>query len=449
MQDARIRKEVASLGEAGHLVDIFGPFSRADRENAAISGARSLVTTDMAPRSLVGRLYRLADRLWPLLPHILPAAVLLALFALAAVLGTWLAGPVAAIGTGVVATVAGGLMLRRLGLHRRLHDWLAELRRQRTSARRETHYLTLASQIARAVPADSYDVLHCHDLIPLMAGTDLKRRYPHLRLIWDAHEFYEDTATGTKSDRILARKVISDAAGLVDSFITINGSFRDLYANHYPRLPPARVVMNATPAGPPVCYDGRLHQAAGLAPSRRILLFQGFFHPFRGLETLLKSAQDLPDSWSVVMMGEGPLGDRVRAEAQALAGAVPGSAPLVWLPPAPYPELRLWTAGASLGAIPYEERGLNHLYCTPNKLWEFPNAGVPILATDLCEMGRIIHEYGTGFLLPRQFSHVDVVATLRQITPGDLKKAAANCRSFSDSMSWSRFEPELLKAYLP
>src|SRR5690606_40601034 len=47
-----------------------------------------------------------------------------------------------------------------------------------------------------------------------------------------------------------------------------------------------------------------------------------------------------------------------------------------------------------------ENVGLNHLYCTPNKLWEYPAAGVPILCSPLVEMTKIVQQYDTGWLLP-------------------------------------------------
>lgn len=447
-QDARILKEVSSLAKAGHVIDVFGPVAAPDRAFAKVPGARSVIPTDMSPQGFSGRFYRLADRIWPLLPRILPATLLLALLALSGWLGARMFGPLPALAMAAAAALAGALALLRLNLRGRLHDRLALLRQTRAAARRETHYHGLASQIAEAVPAESYDAIHCHDLIPLMAGIRLKRRCPQLRLIWDAHEFYEDAATALESDCRLAQKVIAEAAGLADAFITISDSFRDLYASRYPKLPPALVVMNATLPSGPVSYDGRLHRRAGLAPSRRILLFQGAFHPFRGIKTLLRAAEELPEPWSLVMMGEGPLGDRIRTRAATLTASAPaGQTTLAWLPPAPHSELRAWSAGGSLGAIPYENKGLNHLYCTPNKLWEFPDAGVPLLATDLEEMGRIIRAHGIGFLLSRKFSHVDILAALNRISPTDLEKAVANCRTFADSMSWTRFEPELLKAY--
>ena len=69
---------------------------------------------------------------------------------------------------------------------------------------------------------------------------------------------------------------------------------------------------------------------------------------------------------------------------------------VVFLPGVPNSDLKYWTAGATLGVILYENTCLKHLFCTPNKLWEHPAAGVPILATDLKEIAKMVSDHGTG-----------------------------------------------------
>ena len=206
--------------------------------------------------------------------------------------------------------------------------------------------------------------------------------------------------------------------------------------------------MNATRETIEPRDDGRLHAAAGLGSDRRIILFQGGLSPRRGLHHLAAAAAALPEPWSIVMMGWGPFEAEMRKRAEELgAQTKPESRPLAVLPPVPQEELASWTAGATLGIIPYENTGLNHLYCTPNKLWEFPNAGVPILATDLVEMRKMIDEWKIGFLLPREFSAADIVSFVTNVDETALLEARQNCAVYSHRMSWAKFEPVLLGMY--
>ena len=51
---------------------------------------------------------------------------------------------------------------------------------------------------------------------------------------------------------------------------------------------------------------------------------------------------------------------------------------------------------ADAGIIPYQATCLNNYFCTPNKLFEFIAAGLPIVASDLPEINRLVlgHQLG-------------------------------------------------------
>ena len=61
-----------------------------------------------------------------------------------------------------------------------------------------------------------------------------------------------------------------------------------------------------------------------------------------------------------------------------------------FLDPVSQDELLSWTAGADIGIVPYPPIDLNSRLCTPNKLFEFIVAEVPILANDLPELRRFV-----------------------------------------------------------
>ena len=59
-------------------------------------------------------------------------------------------------------------------------------------------------------------------------------------------------------------------------------------------------------------------------------------------------------------------------------------------------ELLFWTASADVGIIPYQAVDLNNYYCSPNKLFEFMQAQLPILANDLPFLRQMIVEQNIG-----------------------------------------------------
>ena len=101
-------------------------------------------------------------------------------------------------------------------------------------------------------------------------------------------------------------------------------------------------------------------------------------------------------------------------------------------------------ASADVGLLPYQEIGFNYRIATPNKLFEYIQARLPIATSRLPEIERIVTPLGTaGFV---DFSSADAMARsleaflrdyLPAITP-DLLEAAAV------AVSWEREEAGLL-----
>lgn len=289
------------------------------------------------------------------------------------------------------------------------------------------------------------DVVHIHDHVALTAAGQYKDAF-NCPVVWDAHEIYEDLAGLEDVRRQVNPRIISDNVSYIDGFITLNPSIAQFYAKKYPNLPPAVLLPNAVERVAPTQYDGRLHHAAGLALDQRILLFQGGFSPHRGINALLEASRLLDDRWSLVFMGWGKLEEDIqkfvaddhREEGRARVAVVPG---------APHDQLLLWTAGATLGSIPYEDTGLNHRFCSPNKLWEYPAAGVPILATDMPEMSRTITDWGIGKTVSRELRPEEIAEAVNQLGEEELALLRTRCAEFAEGDAWQTYEPRLIKLY--
>jgi glycosyltransferase involved in cell wall biosynthesis len=337
------------------------------------------------------------------------------------------------------------LEVRLIGLGVRLYKAIGGLRG--TARLYHMRYQSISTALVKSVARRGRpDVIHIHDHVALTGAAELRRLFG-CPIVWDAHEIYEDLAALDPARGAMNAALITQGHRFADHFITINESIAAFYAKKYRRLRNATVVMNATEVMPVPVDDGRMHRACGLPPSQKILLFQGGFGPKRGLPQLVEASAMLNDDWTLVLMGWGKLEAELRDIAAAHARPDRALPSVVFLPGVPQRELQQWSAGASLGAIPYENTGLNHLYCTPNKLWEYPNAGVPILATGLVEMTRVIEGGGTGFLLPREFTAADIAETVNRLTPEQLEAARAACLAFIERDNWSLYESRLVALY--
>jgi glycosyltransferase involved in cell wall biosynthesis len=178
-----------------------------------------------------------------------------------------------------------------------------------------------------------------------------------------------------------------------------------------------------------------------------ILLVQGGLKAHRGLPEVAGAAGHLPPGWAVVMMGDGELRDSLEAAALELGAHGDGIPRLAVIPAAPLAELPLWTAGAAIGLIPYEKQGINHWFCTPNKLWEYPCAGVPVLASPFPEMRAMITRHGFGWLLAPDWDGPALAAQVAGLDPEDLARRRERCAEFMAQENWDKYGSRLLGLY--
>lgn len=296
----------------------------------------------------------------------------------------------------------------------------------------------------------AFDVIHCHDFTTLAVGIRLKQLNPKLKLVYDSHEYFSAVSHDNRARRRWVRYWEATYSSQVDACITVNDSIAELLVRSYPDLPRPVVVCNATPAPQtePV-NDGRLHLAAGLPADTKILLFQGGLASGRGLLALTESVASLKPGWALVYMAWGPFEKQIRQKMSDLDGMLPlTSARIRFVPPVSQSELAAWTAGATLGAILYEPVSANHVYCSPNKLWEYPRAGVPILCSDAPEMAKRVTEHGHGFLVPSgRLDGAMVAKVINELTDEQIAQARAACRRYIEADNWDIYAARLRAVY--
>lgn len=222
----------------------------------------------------------------------------------------------------------------------------------------------------KALHALAPDVVVASAPEALIAAARAKHKAPRpFRLIYDAHEFYDDEL-GEAGRNAWVRRQHQRYGAQIDALITVSEGLRQAYQRTYPLWPQAQVISNASPFVP-TPYTGRLHQRAGLAPDRKIVLFHGALNPHRGLDLIAELLPHLRADATVVVMGKGPLEAPLRQIRHPQ---------FVMVDPVPYTDLGAYLSGASIGLILYEPISENQRYCAPNKLFEYTNLAVPCLA---------------------------------------------------------------------
>lgn len=239
---------------------------------------------------------------------------------------------------------------------------------------------------------ESVDVYHAHDAKALPIAF-LAAKARRAKLVYDAHEFEADRNFGPTIPLLYQRlwtlpeKLL---IGKADAVITVCDSIADELVRLYAIKRPI-VLMNC-PELSITEPTTKLRNCLNIEDGKRIVLYQGGLQANRGLEELVTSVKYMRQDTVLVFIGDGPLRTSLEKRARSLGlerrVKFTGWIPLRDLPP--------YTASADVGVVAYANTCLNHYYATPNKLFEYLMAGLPIATSNFPEMAKVVKSYQVG-----------------------------------------------------
>lgn len=241
------------------------------------------------------------------------------------------------------------------------------------------------------------------------------------RLVYDTHEFYTEVPELVGRPRVRAvwlwieRRIFPS----LRTVITVNQSIANAYEERYVQLRSKVIVRRAHhdrvegddmvrrahhDKWVQVVRNIPMKRELALAPTRVqldlpidrfILVLQGAgINVQRGGEEAVLAMKDLPgallliigggDAWPVLerMVKEHCLADRVR-----MLGKMP------------YERMMDFTRNADLGLTLDKDTNLNYRFSLPNKVFDYMQAGIPVLATDLPEVAAVVREHDAGVVI--------------------------------------------------
>jgi glycosyltransferase involved in cell wall biosynthesis len=280
--------------------------------------------------------------------------------------------------------------------------------------------------------------------IPVALSLGRQHRAP---VVYDARDIYLEARTMARS-RGVVRWALATAerrwARRAARVITVNEAYADQLARRL-GVPRPLVVMNCSARyDPPTPRERRFHELLGLDPDTVVVLYHGGLFPERGIEQLMTAILDVP-AVVLVLMGYGVLEPQLRARAEEPRYA--GRVRIV--PPVAPEDLHAWIACADIAAMAIQPSTLNHRLTTPNKLFEAMAAGVPVVASDLPGMARIVAETRCGLLCDGTDPKA-IAAVLRELAADPDRRRAMGERGSSaarETYNWDRQAERLLDEY--
>jgi glycosyltransferase involved in cell wall biosynthesis len=266
----------------------------------------------------------------------------------------------------------------------------------------------------------------------------LVSRIKRLPLIYDSHEYF------TELPELIGRKRIKKIWEVIEAFIlpriryayTVSSLIAADYHSKYGIS--MQIVRNLPLRVEDVPVSDRLRKN-----NDKIIIYQGSLNMGRGLELAIKAMQ-YTENVCLVIAGSGYMEN----DLHKLVHRLNLHEKVRFLGRIPSDQLLDYTAQADLGISLEERLGLNYYYALPNKLFDYIQARIPVLVSDLPEMAGVVNHYHIGkvtavadaFQLALAFNEMLFNTEERKIWTENLEKAASE-------LCWENEEHKLLMVY--
>lgn len=278
-----------------------------------------------------------------------------------------------------------------------------------------SRHLQLARETINIVMKERPDIIVAENFFTTMTGW-LTSKLVNAELIYDAYELIIPDSTKPMSwrDRIwyMFEKWTIHRSSLI---IAANPERARLMMQHYNLTTLPEYMLNIPSLrGDDITIEEIAKQYPALKrldPEERIILYQGYVSLDRGLNRFIEALTYLPQNYRMVVIGDGPDLERIKSmvkekslcERFAALGKV---ASHLLLAIAKY---------ADVGIVTYSYKGLNNIYCSPNKLFEYAQSGLPVVTTDQPPLRSMIKNYGIGALIGQNSSPQEVAEIIKQV----------------------------------
>lgn len=285
------------------------------------------------------------------------------------------------------------------------------------------------------------DIFVANDLDTLPANflASLLKRKP---LIYDSHEYF------TEVPELIGRPLVKGIWQIIEKYFvprvdaayTVCESIAEIYNELYNKN--FRVIRN---------LPYRITKTEGEKKSeehengKKFIIYQGALNLGRGIESAIR-AMLYVDNAELWLVGEGDYSEKLRD----LVVELKLIDKVKFLGRIPFEKLPAITQKASLGISLEEDMGLNYRYALPNKLFDYIQAGIPVLVSNLPEMSRIVKKYDIG-LVAESHQRLELARLIKLALFNEDKKKVwkQNLEIAAEELCWENEEIILNNIYLP
>jgi glycosyltransferase involved in cell wall biosynthesis len=253
-------------------------------------------------------------------------------------------------------------------------------------------------------------------------------------LVYDSHEFF--TGVPELQSRPLIQKIWTRIEKAIfpklKHVITVNQSIADLYKDLYGNS--IEVVRNVPfkKVRPQVTK-----KEMGLPEGKKIILMQGAgINIERGAEEMVEALKLMnSDQYLFLIVGSGD----VIPSLKEMVKRYKMEDKVIFIGKVPMGELMRYTVLADVGITMDKDTNVNYRYSLPNKLFDYIQCGVPVLASNLVEIRNIIEKYKVGEIISNS-DPVYLSKTMVSFLNNDSKLAEykKNALTAAEELCWEK-----------
>ncbi len=284
------------------------------------------------------------------------------------------------------------------------------------------------------------DLIYCMNLPSLHIGI-IGKKFFKSKCVYDSHDLYVDQ-TRRKNSPIIIRKITM----MYEKFLAIKADIviqttdsRCKQFNNYYGIEPLK-IMNK-PLSPP--KDVRMPKSIEkyLNSDKNIVGYVGAILPHRGLEQLVEAVSDI-NNVQIVILGY--------ARGKWAENFIRKNKDKIILIPAVKPhEITTALSVFDIGISLIQNYGLSYYYSCPTKVFELVVAGVPQVASNFPEIGKLIEGNPIGpvgkVVNPANIDEIKKAIVELITSPKKYNQYKLNCFKLKPQCLWKSEEEKLLE----
>ena len=286
------------------------------------------------------------------------------------------------------------------------------------------------------------DIYLSNDLDTLLANY-IVSKIKNVRLVYDSHEYFTEVPELIRRPfiRSIWLKIERWIFPKLSSVMTVNDSIATIYSSKY--NVPVKVVRNL-PFNVDLSKPVMNKKEWGISEGEKIFLFQGAgINVDRGAEESINAISMVPHA-ILVFIGSGDVIQKLKSK--VISESIQGK--VFFIPKQPFSELICFTRMADFGLTLDKNTNLNYKYSLPNKLFDYIQARLPVLATDLPEVKNIINKYDIGLITPSGDPRMLAEKMIEMMSDSDrLARWRKNINLAAIELCWENEKQKLLEVF--